>query len=184
MPQHEDELRGDFPLGGSRLEGVEFITPGLRADASPDMVRLPSLDELGNLSLRELQELLEFYGIQAPWGTLVTRAGEYVTRMTELRPNSPEWFAERDRLLDRESRRGALSLNRRIAQTWSSLDSIDGNINQEMIWLTEGDDHVCVNCEANKGEIKTWAEWQRSGPPGAAVCLGGDQCRCDLIVIE
>jgi len=30
----------------------------------------------------------------------------------------------------------------------------------------------------------TWAEWQANGPPGAAVCEGGNRCRCDLIVID
>jgi hypothetical protein len=186
MPEIEDNPRGDFPVPGARLEGTQFVTPGLQAGSPPEQARLPSLDGLKKLSLTELQNLLEYYGVQAPWGTLVTRNQDYVTRMTEYRPGSPQWQAAVDALLDRESKRGALSMNRRVAQTWSSLDSIDGNVNQEMIWLTEGvvDEDVCENCEANAGKIKTWAQWQVDGPPGAAVCLGGDYCRCDLIVIE
>jgi hypothetical protein len=136
------------------------------------------------LSNAELEDLLQHYGIKAPWGTAVSRAGQYVTRMTELRPGSPEWAAERDRIIDTQSRRGMLSLNRRVAQTWSSLDAIDGDVNKTMIWLTEADEGVCENCEERAGEELTWAEWQVAGPPGAAVCLGGDYCRCDLVVVE
>jgi hypothetical protein len=68
-----------------------------------------------------------------------------------------------------------LSLNRRVAQTWSSLEAIDGDVNKTMIWLPERDENTCENCSANGGKEKTWAEWQVSGPPGSAVCRGGDQ---------
>jgi hypothetical protein len=182
----------DFPVlpdiletPGGRIEDNQFITPGITyAGAVPEQMRLPSLAELQGLTNAELMEVLQHYGVMAPWGAMVTRAQQYVTRMTELRPGSPEWQAEVDRLITTDSRRGMLSLNRRVAQTWSSLEAIDGDVNKTMIWLPERDENTCENCSANGGKEKTWAEWQVSGPPGAAVCLGGDQCRCDLVVVE
>jgi hypothetical protein len=194
----DDPVRGDFPVPAGEVVGNEYITPGLRRDARPEQVRLPNIDEMRDLSNGQLIDILEHFGVVQPWETMVANASSYVARLTELRPGTEEFRAEVERItspqigifqtevgriVDAESRRGLLSLSRRTAQAWSSLDAIDGNVSQEMIWITEGDDHVCESCVSRGGTIMTYAEWQDAGPPGASVCLGGDQCRCDLVAV-
>lgn len=187
MPELDDRLFGSEELpagvGPRRLEGNRLVTPGLQAGVRPEQARLPNLADLKNLSLGELNALLDHYGIQPYWGALQTQAMGYVSRMTEYRPGSEEWREAVANLLDRDSSRGALGMNRRIAQAWSSLDAIDGDVNKTMIWLTENDEDVCDPCEERGGVEMTWAEWQIAGPPGT-VCLGGSYCRCDLVVVE
>ena len=184
MPEVDDRLfDSDFPVGPSRLENNRLVTPGLTAGAKPEQARLPDIANMKNMTLDELHSILDLYGVQAPWSTLIAQAQEYVTRMTEYRPGSAEWRAAVADLIDRDSRRGAIGMNRRVAQAWSSLDAIDGDVNKTMIWLTENDENVCAPCEERAGVELTWAEWQAAGPPGT-VCLGGSYCRCDLVVVE
>lgn len=177
-------LVGDFPVPENTLEGNKFISPTLSTDEGRQALKIPSLAEMRNLSQAELVDLLQHYGVVQPWGVLQAQAAEYVARMSEIRPGTPEFAAEISRLTDAGSKRGALGLARRTAQQWSTLDSIQGNVNQEMIWVSEDDESTCDACEPRGGEIRTFAEWQALGPPGAAVCRGGDYCRCDLIVID
>jgi hypothetical protein len=172
-------------MTNGQLDKNRFITPEVRyINATRENMLLPTLEGLQRLTYEELIDLLQYYGITASRAALMTRAQLYITRMTELRPNSDAWRDEVNRLLDSDVRNGMLGRNRRVVQSWSALASIDGNIDKTMIWITEIDESVCVNCEANAGLEKTWAQWQIDGPPGAAVCLGQDRCRCDLVVVE
>lgn len=167
------------------LRGDRLISPGLTADSVPKQAALPSVAEISKLSDAQLADLLQHYGITEPWGTLQTRAAAYVERMTQLRPGTPEFEAELNRITTTMSRRGATALARRAQERFSSLDAINGNVNQTMIWvLSEIDENNCDRCIARAGQIATYAEWQTLGPPGAAVCEGGDYDRCQLVVID
>ena len=161
--------------------GEEFPFEALAPASTLGTKTLPSLNSIKKMSNAQLMENLINMGVTGPIGTMQTSASQYVQRMTELRPGSPRFALEVNNIIGTESRRGMIGLTRRTQQQWTSLAYIDGDVNQNMIWVVEGDSNTCSNCEANAGEVKTYAEWQAEGPPGAAVCEGGDYCRCDLV---
>lgn len=174
----------DFPSAPSGLDprGV-YISKTLTADADPKLIRLPDLKDIKNLSLKDLKDTLKHYGVTEAWESYEANAASYLARVSSI-PPGPLFDAELERILDVSSKRGALGMSRRAVQTWSTLEAIDGNVNQEMMWLNEDDDRTCEPCDQNGGEIHTYAEWVQIGLPGAQTCLGGDYCRCDLLVID
>jgi|GEM_PF-6650444 len=184
ISEAKQALLGDFPVPAATLEGNRYVSPTLTLDGPPDQLRLPSLADISKLTNAQLGELLEHYGVTTPWNVMQAQSMEYIAKMTQLRPGSAEFRAELTRLTTDESRRGMIGLARRASQQWSSWDAIDGNVNQTMICITEDDESTCDGCGPYGGEIKTFAEWQAIGFPGAAVCQGGDYCRCDLVVID
>ena len=58
---------------------------------------------------------------------------------------------------------------------------MDGDPNQLLVRIGEGDDDMCDVCAGLEGETGTIAYHESIGLPGAATCLGGDACRCDLV---
>ncbi len=169
-----------------RLEDNQLISPGLTADAPPELVRLPSIADMKNMTTGELADVMEYYGVTGKsFAQMQTESIGYVTRMTAYPPNSLEWDNAINNLIDTQSKRGMLGMTRRISERWSTLDTIDGNINHEMVWITEGDDGSrCDQCAARAGELYTYKEWTVRGLPGSGVCDGGDMCRCELGAIE
>ena len=178
------ELFPDFPVGAGELDDQgRYITPGLRRNSPPEQWVLPSLDDMGDLSMAQLQGILTHYGAGQPWDSLKSDMYQYVARMTEM-TDKGAIQAEVDRLFDPQgplARRHMLGMARRVDQVWSMLDSADGDLNAEFVWITEFDDRVCDGCEGNAGDMNTLAEWQAEGLPGPAVCWGGNYCRCDLV---
>ena len=140
-----------------------------------------------NLSMAELQGIMDHYGVGTPWETLRGQTRDYVARMTELKPGTPAFDREVNRLFDVNNpngtiaRRAALSMARRTDQTWSMIDAAGGDMNANFTWLTEFDDDVCPGCEDNGGHTQSMAAWIADGLPGPSVCYGGSYCRCDLI---
>ena len=183
---NDADLRADFELLKEAAQGYlddnRFITPGLRHDGPPELNRLPNIDDMRNLTNEELAKLLEHYGILEPIGMQQTAAMDYVRRMMPLR-SEEDIRAAYNELINNE-RRQLLGLNRRVAQQWSTLDAIDGDMEKEMIWIAEDDEATCDSCAPRSGEIATFREWKQRGMPGAEVCRGGDYCRCDLVVID
>ena len=184
MPKKNDLLQFDIP----ELQGSQFVTPGLTRDdvGRPEAIRMPDQSQLLELSRTmegqaQLSRLLEHYGVFNPIEQSVTQSMQYVSRMTgytgaELKDAVNDLLANQQRTL--------LGMTRRVQEQFSSLVAIDGNAQQEMIWIDEGDENECDACDSRAGEIMTWAEWQSVGPPGARVCAGGDYCRCVLIPID
>ena len=164
------------------LDDNTFVTPGLRTGDSPRYVALPDLAAMKNMTNEELMQTLNHYGITEPLGILQSQAMEYVRRMMPLRSDEDinRAFAE----LVANERRQLLGTARRVQQQWSTLDAIQGDMNQELIWLAEDDEATCDSCAPRSGEIDTWWGWKQRGMPGSAVCRGGNYCRCDLVAID
>ncbi len=146
---------------------------------------LPSTADMAGLDAENYFYVLEQYGVLPPMAQMRAQAGEYVSRMTRYAPGGAEWKNALDELISYESKRGMLGLTRRINERWSTLEMIDGNEQQELIWLFEDDEASCANCAQYAGQIRTFAEWEAMGvSPGSSVCLGGDFCRCDRIAVD
>jgi len=181
-----EDLRFDFPVPPRQLTegGERLISPGLTDGATPQQARLPSIADMRNLSQAELFDVLEQYGVTEPWESMINDTRKYLQRVSSITPGSDRWNEELNNLITTESRRGMLNLARRTQERFSTLDAIDGNVNQEMMWVTVSDDNLCENCDARGGRIQSYAQWTQDGLPGSAVCLGGDQCRCELVLVD
>lgn len=164
------------------LDDVTFVTPGLRAGDSPRYAALPDLAEMKNMTNEELMRTMTHYGITEPLGILQSQAMEYVRRMMPLRTDEDINLAFAE--LVANERRQLLGTARRVQQQWSTLDAIQGNLEQELIWLAEDDEATCDSCAPRSGEIDTFIGWKQRGMPGSATCRGGNYCRCDLVAID
>jgi len=147
--------------------------------------RLPSPADMDSMDADNYFFVMEQYGVLPPMPVLRAQAGAYVTRMTAYPPGSPEWNTALEDLVSTESKRGMKGLTRRISERWSTLETIDGNENQELMWMFEDDEASCDNCAQYAGDIHTFKEWEAMGiHPGSSVCKGGDACRCDFLAVD
>ena len=163
-----------------------FITPGLTHSDRPEAFKMPTIAEMKGMvqtpeGRAELERMLDHFGIGNSLNYLKGAASDYVQRMTTL--TGQAFQDEVNNLISRESGRGLLGMSRRMHQQFAALRDIDGNVNQLMIRVTEGDDSMCENCEALGGEIRTYADWA-GDMPGSQSCLGGDNCRCTLHPVD
>ncbi len=179
------ENRFGFPVPPRQLDptGARLIAPGLNAGDTPTQARLPSIEQMSRLSQKELIDVLQHYGVTKPWEQMRLETSKYLERVSGIQPNSDRWKEEMNSILDHESTAGMRKLTKRVTENWSTLDSIDGNLQHEMMWITVTDDSLCIECEDNGGDIQTYEDWAIQGLPGAAVCLGGDECRCELVPV-
>lgn len=164
------------------LDDGRFITPGLTHDIRPNQAKLPTLAEMKDMSNADLLRTLNHYGITEPYNMLQMQSMDYVRRMMPLK-TSEDINRAYSQLINNE-RRQLLGVTRRVSQQWSTLDAIQGNIQQELIWIAEDDEATCDACAPRSGEIETWIGWRQRGMPGSEVCQGGNYCRCDLIVVN
>ncbi|MCP4677717.1 MAG: hypothetical protein GY854_19810 [Deltaproteobacteria bacterium] len=147
---------------------------------------LPSADDMAGLDAENYFFVLEKYAVLPPMPVLRAQAGAYVSRMTQYPPGGPGWQRELDNLVSTESKRGMLGVSRRLSERWSTLETIDGNEQQQgLLWLFEDDEASCDNCAVYAGQIHSYAKWESMGiSPGSSVCKGGESCRCDRIAVD
>jgi hypothetical protein len=156
-----------------------------RDDVVPTPDPLPELASMLCLSKADLLDVL--HRINAIDKPLDLRADtqRYLSRFPRLAADPERFAAEMDRLLDATNeRRALLGLARRTQERYTTIQAVDGNPAQELIRISEGDDHVCDECAALEGAIGTYEEHAAIGLPGAQSCLGGDYCRCQLVPIR
>lgn len=177
----------DFPIPEPFVDPQNrYITPGLTHSDRPEAFKMPTIAEMKGMASTpegraELQRMLDHFGIGNSLNYLKSDAADYVQRMTTL--TGEAFKNEVNNLISRETGRGLLGMSRRMHQQFAALRDIDGNVNQPMIRVTEGDDSMCENCEALGGEIRTYADWA-GDMPGSQSCLGGDNCRCTLHPVD
>jgi hypothetical protein len=179
-----EKLR-NIALGKLDDKKVSYITPGLKyVNGRPESSKLPSLDAISKLDNSELLQVLNHYNVFGPTDQFKMESVEYVTRMTQYPPGSPAFKEAVVALGDVSSKRGLVGMTRRASENYSTVESIDGNVEQELIYVCLDDNSSCRACLDKDGEIHTFLEWQDIGGPGAATCAGGHNCRCSLIKVE
>ena len=160
------------------------------AAVSPSTTALPTLDNVSSMSREELAATLRSLGVErageAPFSDFerrlaaeFERVGNGVGQLSaadeeQLRASfESAWRtaaqAETKKLI-RDAEAQAHRANG-VDDTWQHA------------WITVEDDKVCGPCDARHGVQETYAEWERIGLPGSAVCQGWTQCRCSLFPI-
>jgi len=155
--------------------------------AQPLIATMPTVSELVDLTNDELLELLQDFGVKAPWPQLVADNYGYAAEMSKITNLGTPDYLEREveRLLDHHSsRRGLLGLARETQRAFI-LDAFSKEgPNQEYIRISEDDEHTCDRCDALAGTIGTMGEHVSMGLPGPASCDGGNYCRCVLVLVD
>jgi hypothetical protein len=133
------------------------------------------------LSNRELYSVLLENGAIRPIDQAIAANQGYLARMTNYPPGSTQFKEELANLVSANSKRGLRSLNRRSTQMLYTLDQAGANLQKKMVWIVEGGPNTCTYCLDNAGVVQTLEQWIIDGMPGAEVCAGADQCRCQLV---
>jgi len=144
------------------------------------MADLSFLDDIPN---KELFRILDQANAMRSIEKQIADISGYVARVTDVPPGSPRFIEEVNWLIDRSSERNLQAMNRRAVEQLHSFRESDGDPNTLMVWLVEFSPSTCGPCLENAGEVHTYDEWQDLGTPGAAVCMGGDSCRCHLSAV-
>jgi hypothetical protein len=172
-------------LGKLDDKKASYITPGLTyINGRPESLKLPSLEAISKLDNSELLQVLNHYNVFGPTDQFKMESMEYVSRMTSYPPGSQAFSEAVAALGDTSSKRGLVGMTRRASENYSTVESIDGNVEQELIYVCLDDNASCKACLDKDGEIHTFIEWQDVGGPGAATCAGGHNCRCSLIRVD
>ena len=150
----------------------------------PQRLPIPSIADLVRLSNVDLSAAIKRFGVGRSWPELRSSAAAYVQRMTSYPPGSEQFQVALNDLVRRESRRGLLGTAREVYQGYTrAQQERNFGANQVYIRIDEGDENECENCVRLAGFEGTMQQQAAVGLPGAASCLGGSLCRCELIAI-
>lgn len=161
---------------GIQIDGLgkfEILQSKYKKDLEPFM----------RLTNTELYDALREAGALRPYDRYVEDAMSYVNRMTDYKPESPQWKEAVNDLVDTGSKQNIDRMNRRSVERLHSYRETGGNPETPMVWIGEADSNTCDYCRARFGRVETYADWVELGLPGADVCRGGDRCRCHLAAI-
>lgn len=167
-----------------RFEDNRLVSPTIDWNSPPDQFRFPEISELKGWPPDRLSDLYKRFGITEPWPQMKMSTAAYVQRMTSIPPGSDAFKEELNRLLDIESKRGALMMTRRAYREFSTIEAMEGNTATDLIWVADGDDGTCSRCGNRGGDIGSIQYHAAQGLPGPGVCEGGDLCRCMLLPID
>jgi hypothetical protein len=168
--------QNDLKQAGKRLVTVDprpgFVTIKPRYHAI--------VAEFLGMSNTELyQSLLDARAILNPARAIANSMG-YAGRALYYATGSPQFKGEISGLV-RHSTIELTGLNRQATSQLHSMIRTGGKLDTLMTWIAEGGGKICEYCANLGGDTRTYGQWLERGLPGAAVCKGGDRCRCQLI---
>lgn len=156
-------------------------------DGIPAVIPTPTSDDLKGFNTSDpkqvaaMSKMLNQYGVGG-YDDMLNGARSRLERFN-IRPGDPRYKTELERLTTSESGRVLLDQSRRTTQRFQTLSAVDGNMDQEMIRVPEGDE-PCDECVPLAGITKPlWQFIADEEAPGDR-CLGGDACLCQLYPID
>lgn len=160
-----------------------------RPNGEPILIPVPTLDEMKDLTDGALFDIVRQFGMISAWPELVAESQSFANQLARLPQSASNYDEMVERLVDGFAEEG----NKRVL-LGMARDSVRGFVNEslheqaspntEFIRISEGDEHVCENCEELAGSIGTYAQHVAEGLPGQSSCLGGSYCRCVLVEID
>jgi len=151
-----------------------LVAPGIVRDAS-DTPKSRGLIDINKfkpkeLSLSQLDEYMQAYGISAPSYAYRQDTATWLSRLWDLPPNSPRVKEEVALITSGISRKGLVQEARRAQENYTTLEVEAENPGGEFIRIPEDmSEMTCDNCVDKAGEIGTLA-YHRDvvGMPGPA----------------
>jgi hypothetical protein len=111
------------------------------------------------------------------------RAQEQYLSRFNLTPDNPRYADALAQLAtESNSRRVAVAQARRNAQRVELIQQTGGDFSGLGVYVN--DDDPCEPCEALGGLIQPITEFEANNQEPGDVCLGGDNCRCQIIAIQ
>lgn len=165
-----------------------LIERGADPNAIPRIVPLPTTEALQGFSstnpedVAEMSKLLGRYGFP-PADQMAELQSRHLAAF-DIVPGHPRYAGALEKLRGDQSGRALLSQSRRTQEQYQTLKAIEGDVNQTMIRLAEGD-NPCDLCEPLDGTEKKYKEFVADNElPGGSSCEGGDNCLCTLTPVE
>ena len=168
------------PIRREHLEARRLARgDSIRFDAAP----LPDLDEIIDLSPRQLASLAKRLGVEIDEERLV-RAVVGSTRRIVGAGVPDDALAEAVVEAGKRAVRNALVQGAKEAIRDREMAKHGSSKRDMMLWVSVLDDRTCSSCEDRHGESMTLAQWERQGMPGSDVLLCDGNCRCELVPDE
>jgi len=151
----------------------------------PIVQPLPDIAGLVALDNDDLIAVLQRFGVVPSFDDLKIGAMDVAARLRRTPYVDAETWADRmGTEVERHARGRLLGLARRTVERYQTAEAVGGDPKVTLVRISEGDDHVCENCDALEGAEGTYEEHEAIGLPGAGSCLGEDKCRCRLLRVE
>jgi hypothetical protein len=168
-----------------KVENGRLIAPTVTQINQGEVVRdpLPDLRDLKDLEPYQQYAVLSRFKIAED---IETAQQHILQGIIPMQNRSREAAAlELDSMLDAATRKALRRQTKKAMREYAILDTLDGNVDQEVVWICENDENSCQNCIDMDGTIGVYSDFVADGTlPGASVCLGGDDCNCQLSVVE
>jgi len=164
-------------------ERGRFFSPWIErgSDGIPRTVPVPSLQDMKGMSVGDLASTCERYGYVDSIDARVDMNKEFLRRFN-IGPTDSRYGFEMDRLKDKQQI-AMLGQTRRLATRHETLRSIDGNLNQKLVYINESSE-PCDECAPLGGQEGTYQEFAQNGMLPGDRCLGGDNCLCTTMRVD
>lgn len=180
----EDEA-ADAPRPTYLDERGRIIAPSIERpdNMTPVTVKLPSIAELKDLTDAQLLEVSQRYGIYQGWNDVFRGNANLLSQFSAIPPGSDEFWARVEGMTEKMSGfKTAKALARYGMRNYNQLVATDGNPDQILVRVGEGDEAMCDECRAMESAEGTYGEHAAIGLPGEQECNG--HCRCMLLPVE
>ena len=178
---------GPPPVGTTIDEQGRVVSPTVVRDDKllPIGRVLPTELQLRDLTSTQLHEIMALYKIDMPWLDYVEDTKKYLSRISKIPPNSDQFERELERLLDVQTKRGALGMARETNRRTGWVEAAQGDPEGTLyIRITDATSSTCDACFELAGAIGPLSFHEGIGLPGPNSCLGGAYCNCQLVPVE
>jgi len=185
---------GILRLYGSYVDPVSgkayspYITRGSN-NVPRTIPRMPTADDLRNVDhntpegMEAISLVLHRFGLfSTPAAALESHASS-LDRFTGLTSGTANFEAETLRMAQAESGRRMLGQARKVSQRYETLSNLQGNMQQNVMYVCEGDD-PCDGCLPLAGTEGPYSRMVADSIVPTEQCLGGDLCMCQLVPVD
>ena len=171
------------PPGDEMGVDGRFYSPWIERGSTgiPQSVPMPSMAEMRNMDAGQLSGVMERYGYVDSIDARIDMNKEFLRRFN-INKGDARWDDEMARLKDKQQI-AMLGQTRRLATRHETLRSIDGKLNQKMVYINESSE-PCDECAPLGGQEGTYQEFAQNGMLPGDRCLGGDNCLCTTMRVD
>ena len=160
----------------------------LDANGIPVILKVPTHEDIRDIVSKDAKSLKSLMGLLVDWdledpNELRRFQMQYLQRFN-ITPGEPRFEEAYQRLAEESnSKRVVVAHARRKYQIAQTIAASSGNLNQEGIYINDGDD-PCDECLALGGEQQPISWFAENNAMPGDRCLGGSNCKCTLIPVN
>lgn len=156
-------------------------------DGQPVFIKPLTTDDLAGFNSKDpeqvskMSDLLISRGLSDPVALRQAQT-KYLERFN-IGPSDDRYEAEMERLAENSSR-FMLGEARRIAEREQTLQEINGDLTQNVVYIAEDDENTCDECPELNGEEGTYISLAQANMLPGDRCEGGNNCRCIIVAVN